>query len=74
VREYGCDALGGGYEKLLRAWTSQPQWDGSLLPPAAVSESWSGGVIMGLGLALMEASRFDERNGRILNPSQGPLD
>ncbi len=28
-----------------------------------------GGMIMGLGLALMEETQFDERNGRIMNPS-----
>jgi xanthine dehydrogenase YagR molybdenum-binding subunit len=28
-----------------------------------------GGIVMGLGLALMEETQFDERNGRIMNPS-----
>jgi xanthine dehydrogenase YagR molybdenum-binding subunit len=28
-----------------------------------------GGIIMGLGLALMEDAQFDERKGRIMNPS-----
>jgi len=28
-----------------------------------------GGIIMGLGLALMEETLFDDRNGRIVNPS-----
>ncbi len=28
-----------------------------------------GGMIMGMGLALMEETQFDERNGRIANPS-----
>lgn len=28
-----------------------------------------GGIIMGLGLALMEETQFDERFGRIMNPS-----
>jgi len=28
-----------------------------------------GGIVMGLGLALMEKTDFDERNGRVMNPS-----
>jgi CO/xanthine dehydrogenase Mo-binding subunit len=28
-----------------------------------------GGIIMGLGMALMEETQFDDRNGRIMNPS-----
>ena len=28
-----------------------------------------GGIIMGLGMALMEETQFDERSGRIMNPS-----
>jgi xanthine dehydrogenase YagR molybdenum-binding subunit len=28
-----------------------------------------GGIVMGLGLALMEETQLDERNGRIMNPS-----
>ena len=28
-----------------------------------------GGIVMGLGMALMEETQFDERKGRIMNPS-----
>jgi xanthine dehydrogenase YagR molybdenum-binding subunit len=33
------------------------------------ANQFRGGIIMGLGLALMEETLFDERNGRIMNPS-----
>jgi xanthine dehydrogenase YagR molybdenum-binding subunit len=33
------------------------------------SSQFRGGIVMGLGLALMEETQFDERNGRIMNPS-----
>ena len=33
------------------------------------ASQFRGGIIMGLGLALMEETQFDERTGRIMNPS-----
>ena len=33
------------------------------------TSQFRGGMIMGLGLALMEETQFDERSGRIMNPS-----
>jgi len=33
------------------------------------SSQFRGGIVMGLGLALMEETQFDERNGRVMNPS-----
>jgi xanthine dehydrogenase YagR molybdenum-binding subunit len=33
------------------------------------SSQFRGGIVMGLGLALMEEAQFDERNGRVMNPS-----
>jgi xanthine dehydrogenase YagR molybdenum-binding subunit len=42
---------------------------GRILNPKTASSQFRGGIIMGLGLALMEETQFDARNGRIMNPS-----
>jgi xanthine dehydrogenase YagR molybdenum-binding subunit len=42
---------------------------GRILNPKTATSQFSGGIIMGLGMALMEETQFDERNGRIMNPS-----
>jgi xanthine dehydrogenase YagR molybdenum-binding subunit len=42
---------------------------GRILNPKTAASQVRGGIIMGLGLALMEETLFDERNGRIMNPS-----
>lgn len=42
---------------------------GRILNPKLATSQFRGGIIMGLGLALMEETQFDERNGRIMNPS-----
>jgi xanthine dehydrogenase YagR molybdenum-binding subunit len=42
---------------------------GRILNPKTAASQLRGGIIMGLGLALMEETQFDERNGRIMNPS-----
>ncbi|NIJ08314.1 xanthine dehydrogenase YagR molybdenum-binding subunit [Sphingomonas vulcanisoli] len=42
---------------------------GRILNPKTGRSQFRGGMIMGLGLALMEETEFDERNGRIMNPS-----
>ena len=42
---------------------------GRVLNAKTASSQFRGGIIMGLGLALMEETQFDERNGRIMNPS-----
>ena len=42
---------------------------GRILNPQTASSQFRGGIVMGLGLALMEETQFDERNGRIMNPS-----
>ncbi|KQU61950.1 dehydrogenase [Sphingomonas sp. Leaf339] len=42
---------------------------GRILNPKTARSQFRGGMIMGLGLALMEETEFDERNGRIMNPS-----
>ena len=42
---------------------------GRILNPKTAASQFRGGMIMGLGLALMEETQFDERSGRIMNPS-----
>lgn len=42
---------------------------GRILNPRTARSQFRGGIIMGLGMALMEETQFDERSGRIMNPS-----
>lgn len=42
---------------------------GRIINPKTARSQFRGGIIMGLGMALMEETQFDERNGRIMNPS-----
>jgi xanthine dehydrogenase YagR molybdenum-binding subunit len=42
---------------------------GRILNAKTATSQFKGGIIMGLGLALMEETQFDERTGRIMNPS-----
>lgn len=42
---------------------------GRILNPKTATSQFRGGIIMGIGLALMEETLFDERKGRIMNPS-----
>ena len=42
---------------------------GRILNAKTARSQFRGGIIMGLGLALMEETQFDERNGRVMNPS-----
>jgi xanthine dehydrogenase YagR molybdenum-binding subunit len=42
---------------------------GRILNPKTAASQFRGGIIMGLGLALTEETIFDERSGRIVNPS-----
>jgi xanthine dehydrogenase YagR molybdenum-binding subunit len=42
---------------------------GRILNPRMATSQFRGGIIMGLGLALTEETQFDERSGRIMNPS-----
>jgi len=42
---------------------------GRVINPKTASSQFRGGMIMGLGLALMEETAFDARNGRIMNAS-----
>ncbi len=42
---------------------------GRILNTKTAASQFRGGIIMGLGLALMEETQFDERKGRVMNPS-----
>jgi xanthine dehydrogenase YagR molybdenum-binding subunit len=42
---------------------------GRILNAKTAASQFRGGIIMGLGLALMEETLFDERKGRIMNPN-----
>ncbi len=42
---------------------------GRILNAKTAASQFRGGIIMGLGMALMEETQFDERYGRVMNPS-----
>jgi len=42
---------------------------GRVVNPKTATSQFRGGMIMGMGMALMEETNFDERNGRVMNPS-----
>ncbi len=42
---------------------------GRILNPKTARSQFMGGIIMGIGMALTEEAFFDERSGRIMNPS-----
>jgi xanthine dehydrogenase YagR molybdenum-binding subunit len=42
---------------------------GRILNGKTAASQFRGGIIMGLGLALMEETLFDERTGRVMNPN-----
>ncbi len=42
---------------------------GRILNPKTAASQFRGGIIMGIGLALMEETQFDERTGRVVNAS-----
>lgn len=42
---------------------------GRILNPKTAASQFRGGIIMGIGLALMEETVWDSRKGRIMNPS-----
>ena len=42
---------------------------GRIINSKTASSQFRGGIVMGLGLALMEETMFDERTGRVMNPS-----
>ena len=42
---------------------------GRVLNPKTAASQLRGGIVMGIGMALSEETLFDERSGRIMNPS-----
>jgi xanthine dehydrogenase YagR molybdenum-binding subunit len=42
---------------------------GRILNAKTAASQFRGGIVMGLGLALMEETQLDERSGRVMNPS-----
>jgi xanthine dehydrogenase YagR molybdenum-binding subunit len=42
---------------------------GRIINAKTAASQFRGGIVMGLGMALMEETQFDERTGRIMNPS-----
>jgi xanthine dehydrogenase YagR molybdenum-binding subunit len=42
---------------------------GRIINAKTAASQFRGGIVMGLGLALMEETQFDERTGRVMNPS-----
>jgi xanthine dehydrogenase YagR molybdenum-binding subunit len=42
---------------------------GRIINAKTATSQFRGGIIMGIGLALMEETEFDERTGRVMNPS-----
>ncbi len=42
---------------------------GRIVNPKTATSQFRGGIIMGLGMALMEETQLDARNGRVANPS-----
>lgn len=42
---------------------------GRILNPKTANSQFRGGIVMGIGMALTEETLFDERSGRIANPS-----
>ena len=77
-REYSMHSYGAQFcEVRVNAVTGETRvsrWLGSfdtgrILNPKTAASQFRGGIIMGLGLALTEETLFDERTGRIMNPS-----
>src|SRR5262249_23617867 len=55
-------------EVRIRRWVGAFDTGRILNPKTAVSQ-FRGGIIMGIGMALTEETMFDDRSGRIMNPS-----
>jgi len=65
-----CEARVNGITGEIRISRFLGSFDcGRILNSKTAASQFRGGIIMGLGLALMEETQFDERNGRIMNPS-----
>ncbi len=55
-------------EVRIRRWLGAFDTGRIINPKTAVSQ-FRGGIVMGIGMALTEETVFDDRNGRIVNPS-----
>jgi len=55
-------------EVRIRRWVGAFD-TGRILNPKTATSQFRGGIIMGIGMALMEETMFDDRTGRIMNPS-----
>ncbi|WP_158787418.1 xanthine dehydrogenase family protein molybdopterin-binding subunit [Granulicella sp. L46] len=65
-----CEARVSGVTGETRVTRFLGSFDcGRILNPKTAASQFRGGIVMGLGLALMEETQFDERKGRIMNPS-----
>jgi xanthine dehydrogenase YagR molybdenum-binding subunit len=58
----------GTGEVRIRRWVGAFD-TGRILNPKTATSQFRGGIIMGIGMALMEETMFDDRTGRIMNPS-----
>ena len=55
-------------EVRIRRWVGAFD-TGTILNPKTATSQFRGGIIMGIGMALTEETMFDDRTGRIMNPS-----
>jgi xanthine dehydrogenase YagR molybdenum-binding subunit len=55
-------------EVRIRRWVGAFD-TGRILNPKTATSQFRGGIIMGIGMALTEDTMFDDRTGRIMNPS-----
>jgi xanthine dehydrogenase YagR molybdenum-binding subunit len=73
MHSYGamfCEVRVNGVTGETRASRFLGSFDtGRIINPKTARSQFRGGIIMGLGMALMEETQFDDRNGRIMNPS-----
>ena len=73
MHSYGavfCEVRVNGVTGEIRVGRFLGSFDtGRIINPKTARSQFRGGIIMGLGMALMEETQFDDRNGRIMNPS-----
>ncbi len=73
MHSYGmqfCEARVNGESGEVRISRWLGSFDcGTILNEKTATSQFRGGIIMGIGAALMEEALFDERSGRIMNPS-----
>ncbi len=78
MQTWSMHSTGGVFTEVrVNAVTGEPRIDrllasydcGRIINPKTALSQFRGGIIMGIGLALMEDTAFDERSARIMNPS-----